>query len=138
MRKTDFTEEIAAEICGRIAEGQSLAQICRDEEMPGYRTVFQWLRAHEAFAQDYARAREAQGDADADAVTDIAWRTLAGEFDPSSARVAIDALKWTAGKRKPKVYGEKLDIDHSSTDGTMTPVSAFEVTIARAPQSNAD
>jgi hypothetical protein len=28
-----------------------------------------------------------------------------------AARAAIDALKWTAGKRQPKKYGDKLDLD---------------------------
>lgn len=109
-RPSIFSQETAAELCARLVEGQSLAEICRDPAMPGYRTVFTWLSSNEEFRHDYARAREAQADADADAIGDIARRTLAGEFDPASARVAIDALKWTAGKRKPKSYGDKLEL----------------------------
>lgn len=109
-RSTTFTKEIADEICDRIVEGTSLAEICRDPEMPAYRTVFRWLRENEAFRQDYTRAREDQGDTDADAVSDIAQQALLGLIDPSAARVAIDARKWTAGRRKPKVYGDKIDV----------------------------
>ena len=39
-----------------------------------------------------------------------------GLIDPNAARVAIDAYKWSAGKRKPKKYGEKVEI---ATVGTM-------------------
>lgn len=124
MARTKFTQSIADEICCQLVEGKSLAEICRGPDMPKYRTVFGWLSDNESFSQDYMRAREAQADADADAIGDIASRVLHGEIEPGAARVAIDALKWTAGKRKPKVYGEKLDIDHSNKDGTLAALFA--------------
>lgn len=100
-----------AAICEAIASGDSLVKALRAKGMPGYRTVMTWLSEDEAFQQNYARAREAQGDADADRIGDITDRVLSGEIDPQSARVAIDALKWTAAKRLPKKYGDKLDLD---------------------------
>lgn len=109
-RPSTFTDEIAAEICDRIAIGDSLAQICRDEGMPAVRTVMRWLREKEDFRQQYVRAREEQADADADAVADVGRRTLSGELDPQAARVAIDALKWTAAKRQPKKYGDRVEL----------------------------
>lgn len=115
-----YDEDAAAEICERISCGESLKSIVRDEHMPGERAVFQWLRTQDAFAQLYARAREAQADADADLVGDVAQRVMKGELDPNAARVAIDALKWSAGKRKPKVYGERLDLNHSGSVATQT------------------
>ena len=96
----------------RITEGESLVAILRDKEMPGYTTVMEWVASDDELAAKYARAREASADADADRVKDVADRTLSGEYDPQAARVAIDALKWSAGKRKPKVYGDKLDVNH--------------------------
>ena len=105
-----MTKEIADEICARLIEGQSLAEICRADDMPQYRTVYGWLAKDEEFALDYARARESQGDADADRIGDIANQVVLGMMDPTAARVAIDAYKWTAGRRKPKVYGDKLEL----------------------------
>lgn len=105
-----FDKRAADEICVRIACGESLAQICRDSHMPRYSAIFEWLKQEPGFAENYARAREASADADADAISDIAARTLSGEFDPNAARVAIDALKWTAGRRQPKKYGAKLEL----------------------------
>jgi len=104
-------------ICERIACGESLRAICRDPDMPGVGVVLKWVEKTPDFREQYMRAREASADADADAVGDIAQRTLSGEFEPSAARVAIDALKWSAGKRKPKVYGEKLEIGGSGPKG---------------------
>ena len=121
-RPSIFNDEVCNEICIRIACGESLASICRDGKMPGYRTVIMWLGdpTKEKFLQDYTRAREEQGDADADAVADVGRRVLSGELDPQAARVAIDALKWTAGKRRPKKYGDRLDLNHSGSIDTMS------------------
>jgi len=107
-----FLPDEAAEICLRISEGESLVAVCRDSALPSIRTVMRWLAENEAFRQDYARAREAKADADADNIGDIAARVLTGEYDPQAARVAIDALKWAASKMQPKKYGDKLDLNH--------------------------
>lgn len=111
MDKRKSNEEIKAAICEAIASGDSLVKILRESGMPGYRTVMTWLSEDEDFQQNYARAREAQGDAYADRIDDVADRVLSGEIDPQAARVAIDALKWSAGKRLPKKYGDKLGLD---------------------------
>jgi len=109
-RPTTYSDDQAIEICNWIAEGKSLAGFCRDRGI-GYSTVMQWLSAHKTFAENYARARLDSGDSEADGVTDIRERMLNGEITPEMARVAIDAAKWSAGKRQPKKYGEKLDVN---------------------------
>ena len=38
-----------------------------------------------------------------------------GGLDPNAARVAIDAYKWSAGKRRPRRYGEKLEVENTGT-----------------------
>lgn len=112
-----YTAELAAEICRRIADGESLRKICTDDAMPARRTVFDWLIAHEEFAHQYARAREMSAEADADDVAHYARLAADGELDASQARAAIDGLKWSAGKRQPKKYGDALQMKHSGTVG---------------------
>lgn len=102
-----------ASICEAIASGESLVKTLKRKGMPGYTAVMNWLREDAEFAANYARAREAQADADADKISFIAGEVAAGRMDPQAARVAVDALKWTAGKRQPKKYGDKVDIDLS-------------------------
>ena len=53
-----YCEEIADEICERLSNGEPLAQICRDERMPAYRTAYLWQDTHPEFAAKVARARE--------------------------------------------------------------------------------
>lgn len=111
---SDLKIQHEAKICDWLAEGKSLAAYCRSNEV-GYSTVMQWLDADPTFAENYARARVNAADADADAVTDIKERMLKGEITPEQARVAIDASKWTAAKRQPKRYGDKIEanVNHS-------------------------
>lgn len=106
-----MAEDQKAAICEAIAAGDSLVRILRKRGMPDYSTVMRWLGNDEQFRENYARAREAQADADADKIGEVAARVLEGKLDPQAARVAIDALKWSAGKRKPKKYGDKIEID---------------------------
>lgn len=111
-RPSLFTQAIAAEICERLISGESLRTICDDENMPGKTTVLVWAHEREDFRDQYARARELSGESDADDVSHFARQVARGELDPSAGNVAINGLKWSAGKRQPKRYGDKLDIEH--------------------------
>ena len=114
-KKAPFADDLNETICQRIAEGESLVDILKEKGMPGYSTFMRWLSEDEQLRENYARAREAQGDADADKINHIARGVLSGEYDPSAANVAINALKWTAAKRQPKKYGDKLDLNHGGS-----------------------
>lgn len=125
-RPSSFTVAIGDEICERIAEGESLRAICSAASMPNKATVFRWLAADETFRDQYARAREAQADALFDEILHIADTPLKGvktKTTPNGVetqegdmiehrRLQVDARKWMAGKLRPKVYGDKLDIEH--------------------------
>ena len=112
-RPSDYTPELAFEICALIAEGSTLKEVAA-KTGAGRRTILDWLDQHAEFAHQYARAREMQGDSDADEVKHVMRRVIDPEtpaddrLDAHQARVAIDALKWSAGKRAPKKYGDRI------------------------------
>lgn len=108
MYSPDERDDIQKRICILIASGRSLKNILENEGgMPSRDTVYGWLYDDATFSDNYTRAREAQADYYADEITDIAD----SEDDPQKARNRIDARKWAAGKLKPKVYGERLQLD---------------------------
>ena len=121
-RPTLYNEQIASAICAEMAEGRSLRSICRDDGMPSLTAVFTWLAKHPEFADQYARAREAQADALFEEVLEIAddarndWMERNGEDagwqlngeHVQRSRLRVDARKWMAGKLRPKVYGDKM------------------------------
>lgn len=125
-RPSSYTDEIADLICERIAEGESLRAICADDGMPNRATVFRWLGVNEIFRDQYARAKEAQAEALADEIVEIAddgrndWMTRRQGDDevlvPNTehmqrSRLRVDARKWVASKLLPKKYGDRLDVE---------------------------
>ena len=48
----------------------------------------------------------------ADRIIELADMVLTGDVEPNKARVAIDALRWTASKLKPKTYSERMALNH--------------------------
>lgn len=107
-RPTDYSDELAATICDRIAGDESLERICREPGMPASSTVRRWLREKPEFEAHYVRAREEQGHTVADTLSDIRKKVLAGEYEPNAARAAADIAKWEAGRRAPKKYGDRI------------------------------
>jgi hypothetical protein len=126
-RPSSYSVKVADTICERLAEGKSLNSICASDDMPHKATVFRWLSSHDEFRDQYARAREAQADVLFDEILDIANTPIEGtktKLDKDGEvveiskgdmiehrRLQIDARKWMAGKLRPKVYGDKLDVD---------------------------
>lgn len=117
-RPTEYSEELSESICTMLAEGSSMVEITMRPDMPGQRTVYQWLERIPEFAQRYAQARERQAHTIADRAVHMALR---GCEDPQSAAVQLNAIKWAAGKLAPKVYGDKLDLNHGG-QGADNPV----------------
>ena len=133
-RPSSYSDELATDILGRIADGQSLNSICKLQGFPHISTVFDWLSRKHDFADRYARARTAQGDAKFEAISDITQRVLSGELDPHAGRVAIDAYKWQAGKLRPSVYGEKVEhVIRSGAPETLSDDELARIAASAAP-----
>lgn len=139
---TEFRQEIADKLLERLAEGESLRAICRDDDMPARSTVFKWLAdpAHSAFVDQYARAREAQAEALFEDILEIAddksgdvkivgrdgeEREVCDTEFVARARLRVDARKWMAGKLAPKKYGEKITQEHTGADGAALPAAVI-------------
>jgi hypothetical protein len=121
-RPSKYSDELVNTICLRIAEGESLNKICKDEKMPDKATVFRWLVSDQVFCDKYARARELQAETQFDELIDIVDQhpdlarviNQAGElvevkFDSSFVawmKLRVDTRKWTAARMAPKKYGE--------------------------------
>lgn len=128
----EWTPDVEDEILKRIANGEAIRNICgvdRDEWLPSWDTFRKRLANDSEFAAQYAHAREAQADIEFDAI-----RQIADEATPENvavARLQIDARKWRAGKLRPKVYGDKLDLTHANPDGTAI---TFQTIIEKKPE----
>lgn len=55
---SQYHPALGAEICRRIADGQTIRQIVADPDMPAYATLFHWRKVHPSFGRMYRAARE--------------------------------------------------------------------------------
>lgn len=113
-RPTIYTPELGEKICKAIENTpQGLRTICaRNPDFPTDETVRDWLRndTFPDFSLQYARARENQSELLADEVVDVAYQAKPDKFGRvEKAKLQVDALKWKAGKMKPKKYGDNPD-----------------------------
>ncbi len=108
-RPSIYSTALAETICARLEAGEPLAAICRDDGMPGVRTVLRWADENPDFAAQYTRAREAQAEW-LDAEIQRIAGTAKDKDTAAAARVQITALTWRASKQAPKRYGDRVDL----------------------------
>lgn len=133
-----YSDELALEVCNRIADGNSLRKVCLDEEMPSKTTVFRWIRDHKEFRDQYAHACEERSEAMSEEILDISddgtndWMEVEGRGGNTytvlnneamqRSRLRIETRKWLMSKMKPKKYGDKLDV---TSDGKPLPTPIY-------------
>lgn len=121
-----WTADAEEEILERIAKGESVAKICDDDWLPSERAVYNQLDSNPDFVQRYLRARERQADkifeeclAIADSqegdVIKVDGKDVANHDMIARAKLRIDTRMRMAGKLRPKVYGDKLDLKHEGS-----------------------
>jgi hypothetical protein len=130
-RATTYSQAIADEICERLAEGEPLRVICRDEHMPAWRTVYEWRQAREEFSARIALAREIGFDAIAEEALMIADTPVDGVKTELSDNGKKEVHEDMLGHRKlqietrlkllakwsPKKYGEKVQTELTGAGG---------------------
>ena len=138
----NWTDDIEAEIFDRIAKGEAVRNICLDDWLPSWPTVNKRLADDDTFLARYMRAREDQADKifeeclsiadsqEGDIIT-VDGKDSVNHDAISRAKLRIDTRKWMAGKLRPKVYGEKLDLTHANPDGTAI---TFQTVIEAKPK----
>lgn len=127
-RPTVYSDGIVFTICTRLSHGESLRQICKDDDMPGLTTIIDWLNdtTKEGFHKQYDRARALQAEIMFDEIIEISddgtndWTDrevgkdrlirAADHEHIQRSKLRVDTRKWYLSKVLPKKYGEKLDV----------------------------
>lgn len=124
---TVYTPELAEEICERIANGETLRQVCRSKGLAAS-TVRRWvLNDINGFSAHYALARDLCLESWADEVVEISddgsndWMTRESKDGEGTAysvngehvsrsKLRSDNRKWLLSKLKPDRYGDKVQV----------------------------
>ena len=121
-----YSPEIAAEICERLANGESLRSVCRSDHMPTEAAVRQWaMDDYNGFASHYARAREIGYERMAEEILSISDEGINDTYLDDDgvertnhdviarSKLRVDSRKWLLSKMLPKKYGDKLQTEVS-------------------------
>jgi len=138
-RPSSYTSKVGADICRRIAEGESLSHICADPRMPDVRTVLRWAGSDvEGFRQLYARAMEARAHLLAEEILELA--DAADPENVQAQKLKVDTRKWVASKFWPRVFGDRIQTDVQQLDrnGSPTDPAAVNVMVLAADKLDTD
>lgn len=133
-RRSKYTRPLGKAICKMLSRGVTLTSLCKRPLMPREETVLAWASDpdHE-FSRQYTRAREVGYIRMGDQILDIAddaskdYRDVVGKdgavikaFNREAierSKLRIDTRKWLLSKALPKVFGDKVALEHTGRDG---------------------
>lgn len=126
-RPSKFTDALLTSICERLATGEPLAQICRDEGYPHPSTVRDWAREREDVSLAIARAREdgfdqiamealrIADDGEADKVPDADGNLRTDSEAIQRSKLRVETRLKLLAKWDPKRYGERITTEHAGS-----------------------
>jgi hypothetical protein len=130
-RPSDFSQELADEICYRIANGEGLVKICKDEHIPARSTVMRWIFKIPEFQDKYTLAREQQADfyfeeileiadgSEKDSYIDEKGNQRVDHENINRSRLRVDTRKWVIARLAPKKYGDRVEFDAEDKNWTV-------------------
>ena len=97
-------------VLDQVMEGQTLTRACQNV---GLKRAAFYLRMNSrpSLSDAYTRALEAMVECNLDKIDTVAYEVA----DVQQARLISDNLKWSVAKRMPKKYGDRLDVNVTST-----------------------
>ena len=123
-RQTKRTPEVEERIIDGLSNGVALRVLCRQDDMPAWRTVYDWMRADEEFAAQVACARDLGFEALAEDILDIADNTRAISDHVQLAKMRIDTRLKLLACWSPKRYGNKQTVDVGNKEGETLAIDA--------------
>lgn len=115
-------DKLWPEILREIGNGSSLITAIKKPGYPTYDSVQKYMRSRPEIRRMYEEAIEARADYLAESLIDISEEKPPEGLDGpqlsawiNQMKIRIDTRKWTAAKLRPKFWGEKIDVNVTHT-----------------------
>lgn len=109
-RPSKYSPELAAEICERLSNGEPLRQICRDDHMPAWQKIYEWMNKDDELGEAgtglsgaIARARQQGYEAIAEECLLIADNPQFGQKQVMSDQGTSTTVEDMLGHRKLQI-----------------------------------
>jgi hypothetical protein len=105
-----YSVELALAVCARIADGETLIAVCRDDGMPTKATFSRWVVAYPEVGRAYAAAREMSAYSLEEDALELGRHLITAPENSNKVRafdILMNQLRWSAARRNPRVFSEK-------------------------------
>lgn len=151
-KRVEFSQTIFDRICGLIAGGKSVREVCALEGMPDRATFNCWRKSTPELQAQYDAAcidREEVYFEQIIAIADecragtktVTKETAAGTFTETTeidmverARVQIDARKWTLARMNRKKYGDHVTEELTGPNGGPLQIERVRLNMTPVPE----
>lgn len=115
-RPSNYDYSLCEKICEQIARGGNIIKVLESDELyPSWETFRRWKREHAELQALYVKSVQDKSEAVLLEIDEIAQELRTGEIDASTANVLTQTLKWKAAKFYPKMFGDRTQIEQTST-----------------------
>ena len=113
-RPSEYNYDLCVEICEEIANGGYIIEVLEsNENYPSWSTFRRWKREHEQLQTLYVNAQQDKTEPIIANIKKVQNMALQGVIDASIANVVIQTDKWLSSKFYPKMFGDKVQNEHS-------------------------
>jgi hypothetical protein len=126
-RPNTYDLEICKEICNQVANGLSIKSVLSsNDSYPTFQTWCNWKRANKELFDLYINALQDKAEYYMEEMYQVYCMLKSKEIDPSTANVLLQQNKWLTAKFYPKMFGDKVQQEHSGEiKGNMPPTIVF-------------
>jgi arginyl-tRNA--protein-N-Asp/Glu arginylyltransferase len=113
-RPSEYDFKMCIEICSKVAEGYNIKTILKSkDEYPTFQTWCNWKREHNELFDLYIKTMQDKAEALEEEMDNYRVMLLSKEIDASTYNTLVQTLKWKMGKFYPKMFGDKIQQEHS-------------------------
>jgi hypothetical protein len=126
-RPSEYDFELCKKICDEVANGENIISVLKESSYPSWSTFRRWKNENDELRTLYVNSQQDKGIALENEIDDVMQSLKAGEMEASVGNVLIQTLKWKMAKFYPKMFGDKLDVDHTSKGEKITSISIIDI-----------
>ena len=113
-RPSEYNFDLCIEICDEIANGKNITEVLDSKDVyPSWSTFRIWKRDNDELQTLYTRSIQDKAEMVVSEIDQTLTDVKNGLYDVPTGRLIIDTLKWKAAKYYPKMFGDKIQQEHS-------------------------
>ena len=113
-RPSEYNFDLCIEICDEIAKGRNVIETLNsDNRYPDWTTFRRWKNNNEELRILYVNSQQDKAIALENEIDDLRNMLLAKEIDYPTYNALVNTLKWKMAKMYAKLFGDKIQTEHS-------------------------